>query len=63
MAKDSFIDHKTEPKGKRTIRVNIYGNIVGYIGRTRWIEFGINTPTNMREAEAWENHDPNWKDA
>lgn len=33
------IEQEQEPKGKRSIRWNIYGNWVGYIGRKRWITF------------------------
>lgn len=36
MARDTFIDGNTEPKGKRTVRRSASGGLFGYIGRTKW---------------------------
>lgn len=42
------------PKGKRTIKSNIYGNLVGYVGGKRWEEFGdAHLESNKRAAELW----------
>lgn len=50
-----LLPDKTEetPKGKRTVRENIWGNIVGYVGGRRWKEFGPIAPWTRREAEEW----------
>ena len=44
------VEQETEPKGKRSYRWNIYGNYVGYIGRTRWMTFA-----HEDEAIEWAN--------
>ena len=44
------IKQEQEPKGKRSIRWNIWGNYVGYIGRRRWMTFA-----NERDANEWLN--------
>lgn len=42
------------PKGKRTIRRNIYGNLKGYIGGRFWICFGDAFCEYTKEqAERW----------
>lgn len=42
---------------KRTIKKNIYGNWVGYVGGKREVEFG----TNERGAKYWvETGDDDW---
>jgi hypothetical protein len=42
------------PKGKRTVKHNIYGNLVGYVGGKRWEEFGdAYCRMNRAEAAAW----------
>lgn len=46
------IKQEEEPKGKRSIRWNIYGNWVGYIGKYRWMTFA-------REQDAIEWRDSN----
>ena len=68
MAQDSWIDGKTEPKGKRSVRRNIYGNLIGYIGRTRWEDItGADrlafSETENIAAQAWVKGDPDWRDA
>ena len=68
MAQDSWIDCKTEPKGKRTVRRNIYGNLVGYIGRTQWecitgADRTAFSETESIAAQAWVDGDPDWQDA
>lgn len=40
------------PKGKRSIRWNVYGNWVGYVSGKRWKEFG-SKPWSEAEANAW----------
>lgn len=68
MALDSYVDGKTEPSGKRTVRRNRYGILYGYIGRTKWetitcmglIEY---SEAEQIAAEAWINKDPDWVNA
>lgn len=43
------------PVGKRTVRINIYGNVVGYVSGKRFWEFGSRSATNEADAEAWKN--------
>lgn len=33
------IEQEPEPKGRRSVRQNIWGNWVGYIGNRRWMTF------------------------
>lgn len=48
------IKQEPEPKGKRTVRGNIWGNLVGYIGGKRWKEFGDRwNKSNQDDAEEW----------
>lgn len=63
MARDSWIDCKTEPQGKRTARRNCYGILVGYIGRTRWETFGDDYRTDEIMAAAWIAGRADWRDA
>lgn len=48
------IAQEETPKGKRSIRWNIWGNWVGYVSGKRWIEFG-SQPWSEREANEWMN--------
>jgi hypothetical protein len=42
------------PTGKRTIRINVRGSIMGYVGRTRWECFGERSdPAAEARASAW----------
>lgn len=41
------------PAGKRSVRSNIYGNVVGYVGRSRFWEFGSASVSNKCDAELW----------
>jgi hypothetical protein len=43
------------PVGKRTIKTNIYGNVVGYVSGRRFWEFGADSITVQREADMWAN--------
>lgn len=44
------------PKGKRSIKGNIYGNLNGYVGGKRFWEFGDRwSAPNIRMAELWVN--------
>lgn len=44
----------SEPTGKRTIRITVRGSIMGYIGRTQWINFGERSdPAAEDRAETW----------
>ena len=45
------------PKGKRSIRLNIWGNWVGYVSGRRWMEFGCQAWAE-REAREWLEHQP-----
>lgn len=47
------INYPDTPKGKRAVRINIWGNIVGYVSGFRFWEFGTNNYTNRCIAEAW----------
>lgn len=40
------IKQEPEPKGKRSIRWNVWGNWVGYIGRKRWMTFASEFDAN-----------------
>lgn len=40
------------PKGKRSVRQNIYGNWVGYVSGKRWEDFG-DAPWAEATAQAW----------
>lgn len=46
------IQQEQEPKGKRSIRWNVWGNWVGYIGRKRWMTFA-----SEFDANEWLNED------
>lgn len=41
------------PAGKRVIKINIYGNVVGYVSGRRFWEFGECNSTSEADAEAW----------
>lgn len=56
-----MISQEETPNGKRTVRENIWGNIVGYVSGRRFIEFGVTNTSNRRTAEAWKNNDPDWR--
>jgi hypothetical protein len=45
------IKQEPEPKGKRRIHWNIWGNWVGYIGRYRWMTF-----SNEADAIEWRDN-------
>lgn len=45
------INYPETPKGKRSIKKNIYGNVVGYVSGKRFWEFG----TDEKSAEFWNN--------
>ena len=48
------IQQETPPKGKRTVRRSIYGNLNGYIGGRFWTTFGDAFDTcNQEDADAW----------
>lgn len=49
----SEIVYPETPAGKRRIKMNVWGNINGYVGNKRFWEFGVNNPTNWRDAEKW----------
>lgn len=68
MARDGWIDCKTAPHGKRTVRRNRYGVLKGYIGRTQWETisgFGVHeySEAEARMATAWIAGREDWKDA
>lgn len=66
MARDSWIDAGTEPKGKRTTRRDQYGILIGYIGRTRWERFDHSDASRDQEearAAAWRQGHPDWQNA
>lgn len=45
------IDYPETPQGKRSIRCNVYGNIVGYVSGKRFWEFGtgVSAETDAKE--------------
>jgi hypothetical protein len=47
------VAQEATPAGKRTYRINVYGNVVGYVSGRRFKEFGLRDGWNEREAEAW----------
>ena len=48
------INLEETPKGKRTLKTTIYGNLVGYVGGKRWEEFGdCYSECNKNVAAAW----------
>lgn len=68
MARDTWIDSRTEPTGKRTVRRNSYGVLKGYIGRTQWETISGGDLTEHSEAEAkaaeaWMQGRADWRDA
>jgi len=68
MARDNFINGETAPQGKRTVRRNAYGNLVGYVGRTRWEDITCGGVEPFSEAEekaaaAWIAGREDWQDA
>lgn len=64
MAKDSWIDCHTEPNGKRSWRIDKAGSYVGYIGRTRWMDFYDQVYSNQEIlAQAWADGREDWRDA
>lgn len=44
---------RVTPTGKRSVRINVWGNIVGYVSGKRFCEFGSWTTWNEQEARAW----------
>jgi hypothetical protein len=45
-----------QPKGKRSIRITVRGSIMGYIGRSCWINFGERSdPAAYERAQEWLN--------
>lgn len=55
---------KTTKLPKRTYKINNYGNIVGYEGGKRVMEFGsFGFPDCFEEqqAKAWVNHEQDWE--
>lgn len=47
------IEFPETPAGKRTVKNNIYGNIVGYVSGKRFWEFGSIDKCNEATAKAW----------
>jgi hypothetical protein len=68
MARDTYINGTDTPAGKRTVRRNFYGSLIGYIGRTKWENIsgcGITEYSKEEEiaAAAWINGEPDWINA
>lgn len=42
------------PDGKRTVRENQWGNIVGYVSGRRFWEFGVVSSWNRETARLWQ---------
>lgn len=47
------VQYPETPAGKRAVRANIYGNLVGYVSGRRFWEFGANEAWNKRVADEW----------
>ncbi len=45
------IKYSETPEGKRSIRHNIYGNLVGYVNGRRFWEFGVSDTWNGAVAQ------------
>lgn len=68
MSRAIFINATTAPQGKRKVRRNRYGNLIGYIGRTRWEDITCGGVEPFSEAEekaanAWIAGREDWLDA
>ena len=48
------ITYPETPAGKRTVKHNIWGNIVGYVSGKRFWEFGTRDRCNEAVANAWQ---------
>lgn len=53
----SNIEKEVTPKGKRSIRFNVWGNWVGYVSGKRWIDFGCHACAES-DAIEWKNDSP-----
>lgn len=47
------VTYPETPAGKRTVRINIWGNVVGYVSGKRFWEFGERGTCNEATAKAW----------
>lgn len=48
------IEQEPTPKGKRSIKRSVYGNLNGYVSGRYWVTFGESYDPNAEEdAEAW----------
>jgi hypothetical protein len=48
------IEQEETPKGKRSVRRNIYGNLNGYVSGKFWTTFGdAFDKINQEDADAW----------
>lgn len=47
------IEFPETPEGKRSVKENIYGNIVGYVAGKRFWEFGSIDNCSRAIAKAW----------
>lgn len=47
----SNIEKEATPKGKRTVRLNIWGNWIGYVSGRRWMDFGCHASAEQDAAE------------
>ena len=46
------VNYPETPAGKRSVRRNIWGNMVGYVSGRRFWEFGSNA-SSERDADLW----------
>ena len=68
MARDTFINGTETPNGKRTVRRSATGNLIGYIGRTRWEIINVMGISEYSKeetiaAQAWIDGREDWADA
>jgi hypothetical protein len=47
------VNYPDTPAGKRSVRINIYGNVVGYVSGRRFWEFGPRGGWNQMVADLW----------
>lgn len=67
MARDSYTDNETAPKGKRTVRRR-GDNMIGYIGRTPWEcitgrGLDVHCKETEKAAQFWINGREDWYEA
>lgn len=47
------VTYPETPAGKRSVKINIWGNVVGYVSGKRFWEFGPTNAPNETDSELW----------